>query len=606
MNNDREIIPVFFAVDDGYVPFLAVAMQSLIDNSSEEYRYEIKILFTEITEDNKKKILKSYTRENIEIEFVNLTEKLAEITEKLYTRDYYSKTTYYRLFLPELYPEYDKVLYLDSDMVILSNVAELYKIDIGNNLLGAVPDGVVQSSDIFQDYVEKVVGVSDYNNYFNAGALLLNLEELRKFDFLDKFLYLLENIKFKVAQDQDYLNRLCKGRTVMLDSKWNVMPGGIAEVGRADLNIIHYNLSYKPWHYDNIMYQDYFWEYATKTKYYDEIMEIKNNYTDEQRNNDLLAGENLVMMAKNEADCVGDDRSGREEREKLEVEKSEERLEILKRIEELEREGKFDIDAEIDPPSEILEADRIDYLKKKTTSKLKSLLANKVGERFLNNLIKKDKLIIKKINGLDNLEKVESGALITCNHFNPFDCFAVEAAFRMSEQSKNKKLFKVIREGNYTNFPGLYGYFFRNCDTLPLSSSNRTMIKFMQAVDTILQRGDFILIYPEQSLWWNYRKPKPLKNGAFKFAARNNVPVIPIFITMEDSEIIGDDGFPIQEYIINIDEPIYPKNDLTERENVELMNEKNYTTWVRIYEDYYKIPLEYNTVKDEEKEIESV
>ncbi len=87
----------------------------------------------------------------------------------------------------------------------------------------------------------------------------------------------------------------------------------------------------------------------------------------------------------------------------------------------------------------------------------------------------------------------------------------------------------------------------------------------MKAVDTILQRGDFILIYPEQSLWWNYRKPKPLKDGAYKMATRNNVPIIPIFITMQDSEIIGEDGFPVQEYIVNIEEPIYPDTNKTEK-----------------------------------------
>ena len=120
----------------------------------------------------------------------------------------------------------------------------------------------------------------------------------------------------------------------------------------------------------------------------------------------------------------------------------------------------------------------------------------------------------------------------------------------------------------------------------------------MKAVDTILQRGDFILIYPEQSMWWNYRKPKPLKNGAFKLAAKNKVPVIPIFITMEDSNIIGEDGFPVQEYIINIGEPIYPDDTLRDRENTEMMKEKNFEVWKNVYEEFYGIPLEYTTEKD--------
>lgn len=280
------------------------------------------------------------------------------------------------------------------------------------------------------------------------------------------------------------------------------------------------------------------------------------------------------------------------------IEKSQERINILKKIENLEREGKFDIDAENDPPTIPLTPENVDYLKTKMGSKMKNAIANRVGERFVNNLLKESKLIIKDIKGIENLQSVKTGAMITCNHFNPFDSFSIEKVFRMSGQDKTKKLYKVIREGNYTNFPGLYGFFFRNCDTLPLSSNKRTMIEFVKAVDIILQRGDFILIYPEQSLWWNYRKPKPLKNGAFKLATRNNVPVIPIFITMEDSNIIGEDGFPVQEYIINIEKPIYPDKKLSEKENVEKMKQKNYQVWKKIYEDFYKIPLEYTTEKE--------
>lgn len=280
------------------------------------------------------------------------------------------------------------------------------------------------------------------------------------------------------------------------------------------------------------------------------------------------------------------------------IEKARDRLEILEKIENLEKEGKFDIDAENDPPTIPLPPENIDYLKKKYYSKFKNIVANKVGEKFLNDIIKENKLIIRNINGIENFKKVQTGAIITCNHFNPFDSFSIEQVFRVSEQSKTKKIYKVIREGNYTNFPGFYGFLFRNCDTLPLSSNKRTMIEFKKAVDTILQRGDFILIFPEQSMWWNYKKPKPLKNGAFKLATKNNVPVIPIFITMEDSNIMGEDGFPIQEYTINIGEPIYSNEKLSDRENTETMKEENFKVWKEVYEEFYKIPLEYTTKKE--------
>ena len=295
-------------------------------------------------------------------------------------------------------------------------------------------------------------------------------------------------------------------------------------------------------------------------------------------------------------DILNKDKKDKEE----EIEKSQYRVDVLKKIEKLEEEGKFDVDAEDDPPTIVLTPEDIDYLRTKMTSKIKRVFANKVGERFLDNLLKNNKLIIKEIRGIENLSKVTTGAIVTCNHFNPFDSFTIEKVFRISGKIEEKKLYKVIREGNYTNFPGLYGFFFRNCDTLPLSSNKRTMIEFMKAVDTLLQNGDFILIYPEQSLWWNYRKPKPLKPGAFKFASRNNVPVIPIFITMEDSDIIGEDGFPVQEYIVNISEPIYPDENLTEKQNTEKLLNQNFEIWKNIYENFYGIPLVYTTKKNDE------
>ena len=263
MKNNMKVIPIFFAVDDTYIPFFAVSLKSLIDNSSEKNKYEIKVLSSNISEENILKI-KKYEKENISIEFVDLNNQLKEIESKLYTRNYYSNTTYYRLFIPTLYPQYKKILYLDSDTIILSDVANLYNKQIGDNLLAGVADGAVQTVKVFQDYVEKVVGVIDYNNYFNAGVLLMNLEELRKYKFQEKFLYLLEKIKFEVAQDQDYLNRLCKGRIKIINSAWNKMPITVGKTENEQPKIIHFNLGFKPWHFDDIPYQEHFWHYAKK------------------------------------------------------------------------------------------------------------------------------------------------------------------------------------------------------------------------------------------------------------------------------------------------------------------------------------------------------
>ena len=177
MADNREI-PIFFAVDDGYCPFLAVAIQSLIDHASPEYTYSIKVLNTDIGSSNKQKISK-YERENVSIEFVDLNYYMRKVMDKLYTRDYYSKSTYFRLFIPNLYPQYDKALYLDSDIVVLDDIAALYHTEMGDDLVAAAPDDIIQFNPVFQTYVEKVVGVADYRCYFNAGVLLMNLHHIQ-------------------------------------------------------------------------------------------------------------------------------------------------------------------------------------------------------------------------------------------------------------------------------------------------------------------------------------------------------------------------------------------------------------------------------------------
>ena len=119
----------------------------------------------------------------------------------------------------------------------------------------------------------------------------------------------------------------------------------------------------------------------------------------------------------------------------------------------------------------------------------------------------------------------------------------------------------------------------------------------------MLTRGEKVLVYPEQGMWWNYRKPRPLKNGAYNFAVTSKVPVIPAFITMEDSENLDGDGFPVQEYTVHFLKPIYPDEKLTKSQNVEKMKDENYQVWVKTYEDFYKKKLKYLEKSSTEEKI---
>ena len=283
-----------------------------------------------------------------------------------------------------------------------------------------------------------------------------------------------------------------------------------------------------------------------------------------------------------------------------EIEKDKSRLEVLKRIEEYEKKGWFTKDVEDDPPTIPLTPDKVDYLNKKLRNKIATFFVNIGAKRFIKNLVKNGQMVIKEIKGIENFEAVkDKGVILTCNHFNAFDNFAIHyALFPYMYRGNGNVLYKVIREGNYTNFPGIYGFFFRHCNTLPLSANFSTMKNFMHAMKVLLERGEKILIYAEQGMWWNYRKPRPLTSGSFRFAAESNVPVLPILITMEDTDKIGGDGFPIQAYTINFLTPIYPDPAKSKKENMEEMKNKNYEAWKKCYEDFYKIPLTYTTEQE--------
>ncbi len=272
-------------------------------------------------------------------------------------------------------------------------------------------------------------------------------------------------------------------------------------------------------------------------------------------------------------------------------------LSAEQRIELLESVGKFDVDVWDDPPTYELLPNQIDYEQKKLWTRIKSKIANVASQIGINGFIKKGMFAIKEIKGLENWQKVSGGAILTCNHFSPNDSFVTQKVLKASGK---KKLYRIIREGNYTN-PPVLKFFMRNCDVLPLSSNTQTMRKFMRAVDKILKRGDNILIYPEESLWPDYRKPKPLKDGGFRFAAKNNVPVIPMFITMEDGEFYdkkSKKNKPMPLYTVHILEAIYPNDSLSLKENIACMKTQNYDMWVRVYEDFYGKKLEYITKKD--------
>lgn len=584
--NRNTIIPIFFACDNQYTKYTMVAMKSMIENASKEYTYHMHILHTDVSAAMQERV-KELENANTRIYFDDVTERLAKLDGELPVRDYYSHTTYYRLFIPDMYPQYDKAIYIDSDTITIGDISKLYEQNIDGYYVAGVRDQVVIQDETFGEYVEKVLGL-DRHAYFNAGMLLMNCKVFREENLLQKFIQLLNTYTFVVAQDQDYLNIICKDEVLWLDASWNTEVFGELPCKEEDIQILHYNMASKPWHYEGFRLSEHFWKYAQMTSFYEQIRQELVDYTEEDKAKDRYSGEHLLELALREIQ----NENNYLNMMKKSNQQSAERLEILERIARLEREGHFDIDVENDPPSRTLMPEEVKYIHKTLGAKLRNRYAHKMGRWFMNMLIRRKQMIIKDVVGIENFKNLEQGAIITCNHFNAFDSFAIQVAYDRSEH-KERKFYRVIKEGNYTSFPGFFGYLMRNCNTLPLSSNFATMKKFVKAVDELLQEGNFVLFYPEQSMWWNYRKPKPLKKGAYTFAVNNQVPVLPCFITMQDSNLLDQDGFPIQEYTIHISKPIYPDASLKHSENVESMRRANYEVWKEIYEKTYGIPLEY-------------
>ena len=290
----KKEIPIFFSVDDNYASFLLVALKSIQENSSRDYNYSVYVLHDGLNKDTMLTI-KSYEDENYKIKFVNVKLKLLRHSNKLHTRDYYSKSTYYRLFIQRLFPKYDKVIYLDSDIIVTGDISELYNIDLGEYLVSAGHEDVMQNTEVFGSYVEQVLGI-DRNNYFNAGVLVINLKLFRKEKVEEQFLRLISKFKFTVTQDEDYLNVICKDRVLFFDRGWNLSPE--VELEEEKIRLVHYKMANKPWHYDDVRYGDYFWKYAVKTDFYQALKFTKDNYSAKDKEYDIKVYNNLVQMAK--------------------------------------------------------------------------------------------------------------------------------------------------------------------------------------------------------------------------------------------------------------------------------------------------------------------
>ena len=279
------------------------------------------------------------------------------------------------------------------------------------------------------------------------------------------------------------------------------------------------------------------------------------------------------------------------------MEKNKERLEVIENIKEAATRGDFHAKVEINDPVITTKEQKnvilnYDILKNNPVSRIKRIVARNIAKNYTK-IFNYDSEII----GMENLKKIKTGAIITSNHFSPKDSTVIMYA---TNKVKRREHLDIIVEEENIFMTGRFGFLMQNCGTIPISKSNKYLEKnFMPSVKVLLDNKDLILIYPEEQMWFNYKKPRPCKIGAYHIAAKFNVPVVPCFTELREKKEYDDDGFKKLKFVLHIMEPIYPDPNKSIKENKEEMRKKDYAAKVKAYEEAYGKKLDYKFEDDD-------
>lgn len=280
----ESIIPIVFATDSNYLAYTIVAIQSILENSNQDKFYDIYILYSNLDLTDVS-LFDNLSQKNIKITCVNVDKINQQISHNLYIRAHYSKEMYYRWFIPDILPQYEKVLYLDCDVIVLKDISILYDTEMSSNDIVA---GVTNICDPFTQYrIKKNFSLQD-DEYINSGVLLINtkafIQNRIKYECLRLTNIITESIL--ICPDQDIINIVCKGKIKYLDDMWNFQwhhqwdrPDQIIdsfrlkfESAKRNIGIIHFTSGIKPWKDPSRPLAHYFWKYARISPVYESVL----------------------------------------------------------------------------------------------------------------------------------------------------------------------------------------------------------------------------------------------------------------------------------------------------------------------------------------------
>ncbi len=268
------MIPVVYAVNSYYYPYLYISIYSLIKNSTNNY--DINILHNSLNE-NEINTLMALKNNKININIINIDEYVKD--KRYILSDHISKEAYFRFLIPRILSNYNKVIYLDCDTIITKDLEELYNINLKNNTLGAVLDCGISS---IKGYTSNIVKIPD-NTYINSGVMLIDNKRFIQNEKEEKecLKIIIDNKKLKF-HDQDIINIYYKNKILFLDSRWNkqidlrIKKGFMNDIDNSF--IIHYYGPSKAWLNKTNPNAYLFWKYAEETSLYDMILNDYLNY----------------------------------------------------------------------------------------------------------------------------------------------------------------------------------------------------------------------------------------------------------------------------------------------------------------------------------------
>lgn len=297
VEKDKKVVPVVLAANQEYVPILYTCVQSIVNHTSKDRKYEIYVFHTDIEKVSQKVFHQQLERDNVRVTFIDVTQNVSGY--RLKAKEHITTETFYRFLILDILKDYDKVLYLDCDMIIMRDIAELYDIELGNNLIGAAkdPDFMGQCNGVntvTKKYCEEVLKIKSPFQYFQAGVLLFNVTELKKVITVKELFEMSDTGIYKYS-DQDILNVICEDRVTYLNMAWNLLgdcnherwheviksaPYYILdeyEEARKHPYIIHYAGFVKPWMKPDEDFAEEFWKVARTNQYYEQILWNMNN-----------------------------------------------------------------------------------------------------------------------------------------------------------------------------------------------------------------------------------------------------------------------------------------------------------------------------------------